>query len=591
MVKDGDNPQPVCVMSSREWLAASTVALILAIAFGYPLIRQLDSPGVFHDWDFSLQLQWAAYYSIVHFDQLPLWNPWKCGGMPLLGNPQSHFLSPWFLLTLAFGPVVGLHLEVIGHFIAAWLGTYVLGRTLAMKPMAATVAACAFSMSSWFNLHACEGHIVFLAIAYSPWILALAIIGSSPGAMSASIGAGAMLAMVFLEGYVPVFIVVVLGTVMIGMAIARGSMRPIWSLLTVGIFATGFAAIKLIPASEVLAAHPRPTPFAYVNDWAAIGTALFSRNQDLLRASPNAQGFHELGAYLGLFCIPAVIGLASWRRAMPWAFASAVIIMLARGATGPQSLWMLIHQLPIGSELRLPARFLMIAPLTVGVLAGFGFDSILLMRSRAVPVLAAVFLGLAVADEFLVTVPNLKYAVEWTVHPSVPSAQFRQYRLAPQPTGGYQVVRASMYEIARENLGIVACYEYEDNWNTSAIGAEQPGYRGEQYLLGAGSVLPALWTPNELTYDVDVPAPATLVVNQNYDPGWQVASGPGHQISQSGLLAVTVPAGKSEIVIGYRPWSVVFGALITILTAVAALVIPRVMRTRPPYFGGDDAAI
>ncbi|HVN63588.1 MAG TPA: hypothetical protein VMT58_03040 [Candidatus Binataceae bacterium] len=565
-----------------EWVAAPLAAVLMGVAFSYPLVLHPATPGVFHDWDFSLQLQWAAYHTIARYHQLPLWNPWKCGGMPLLGNPQSHFLSPCFLLTMIFGAVAGLHLEVPAHFIAAWLGTYLLGRVLSMRPFSAAAAACAFSTSSWFNLHACEGHIVFLPIAYAPWALAFAIIGCAPNRIGASIAAGAMLALAFFEGggYPPVFIAIVLVVVLATLSVALRSFAPSRSLLIAILFAAGFAAVKALPGYDVLQAHPRPTPVAYVTDWSTIWTAMFSRNQDLLRASFNSVGFHEMGAYIGLFAIPALIGLTRVRRALPWALAAIVMILLARGDSGRDSLWSLFHALPIGSEMRLPSRFLMMVPLAVGVLAGFGFDMILSTRRPGASILAVALLIVAVLDNFAVTTPNLNYALQWQVSPSPPRADFRQYGLPPREVAGHKQLRVSMYQLSVENLGNVGCYEYEDNWKTPVIGAEQPEYHGEAYMAGPGLVQLTRWTPNRLEYETDLPGAGILVVNQNYDPGWRATGGISQPISERGLLAVSVPPGKRTIQLEYLPGSFEVGSAITILTVLAAFAIPKWLMRR-----------
>jgi len=96
-----------------EAIAISIASTAFAVVFCYPLALHLSVAGTVNDWDFITASQWSAYWTVRQYHQFPLWNPFECGGMPLLGDPQSHFLTPWFFLTMLFGPVVGLHLEVI----------------------------------------------------------------------------------------------------------------------------------------------------------------------------------------------------------------------------------------------------------------------------------------------------------------------------------------------------------------------------------------------------------------------------------------------------------------------------------------------
>ena len=82
------------------------------------------------------------------------------------------------------------------------------------------------------------------------------------------------------------------------------------------------------------------------------------------------------------------------------------------------------------------------------------------------------------------------------------------------------------------------------DWPTNVKGWNEPAYRGEQYLLGRGSVTLARWSPNRLEYLVDALAPSVMVVNQNYDPSWRAMSGAGHIFL--GWIAGASRAGRKE---------------------------------------------
>ena len=99
------------------------------------------------------------------------------------------------------------------------------------------------------------------------------------------------------------------------------------------------------------------------------------------------------------------------------------------------------------------------------------------------------------------------------------------------------------------------------------------------------------WTPNRLEYDVQLNAPAILVVNQNYETGWRaddravvgafVPGGPrlSHDVHAHGLLAVELPAGTHHLVLRHRPPGLWLGAILTalgMLLSVAALQRRRV---------------
>ncbi len=100
-------------------------------------------------------------------------------------------------------------------------------------------------------------------------------------------------------------------------------------------------------------------------------------------------------------------------------------------------------------------------------------------------------------------------------------------------------------------------------------------YRDEEFLVPAeNSVIRRQWSPNRLAFDVDVPAPATLTINRNFDRYWRLRGGDGYVVDSGGLLAVRVPAGRQEITLRYQDLSWL-GAIVTLLTVVGAKLLRR----------------
>ncbi len=316
-------------LRSSDGAIAFTVGLLFSLVFSYPILAHLTFPGSDNDWDFSFEMAWTPYYTIRHFHQIPLWNPYKCGGLPMLANPQSRILTPMFLLQLVCGPVLGLHLEIILHLALAWAGGYLLGRTLGMTRLGAVGAATLFPASSWFYLHLGEGHAVMLPFAYLPWLaLCLWRAFESRGATYA-IAAGAILALMFGEGgvYAVTYSILVAGVLAFAVAFLKGSLQPLLELSISGLFAAGFAAVKLLPSRSFVDHFPRLIGNGYSTDWRVLGIALFSPDQDKLRVSPGGFGFHEYGAYVGIgFGLLALCAmLAPLRKTAPWLLAAGVV--------------------------------------------------------------------------------------------------------------------------------------------------------------------------------------------------------------------------------------------------------------------------
>src|SRR6202040_3441518 len=102
----------------------------------------------------------------------------------------------------------------------------------------------------------------------------------------------------------PVYNGVGLAVLMLGLAVVRKSWWPLWTLVVLGVFTVGFAAIKLVPAYLVALAHPRFTAGELqVNDAHVLLMVLFSQDQSPFQGLPNGWGFWEAGSYIGIFAI------------------------------------------------------------------------------------------------------------------------------------------------------------------------------------------------------------------------------------------------------------------------------------------------
>ena len=84
-----------------------------------------------------------------------------------------------------------------------------------------------------------------------------------------------------------------------------------------------------------------------------------------------------------------------------------------------------------------------------------------------------------------------------------------------------------------------------------------------------------LWTPNRLQYEVNVPTPTSLVVNQNYYPGWRLTSGNGELYAENGLIALRLPQGRQLLELVYAPQHILLAFALTIAAGAALILIWR----------------
>src|SRR5579872_5652790 len=267
----------------NEIFLVAILSTLFACGFGYVLIAQPYRIGSVWDWDYFEQLDWVGAHSIAHFHQFPFWNPYKCGGMPMLANPQSRILAPLFFLQILLGPALGLHLEIFFTLAIGWSGGYLLARLLGLNPLAAILGASIYAGSSWFSLHLAVGHLSFVTALYLPWIIAMIWHAATRDSFVSAAIAGLFVAFTLYGGgvYQVTQAVLMAGILAIVLAALRRSATPLEMLILFGIFAVGFSAIKLLPAYVLLAKNSRPIDTSEYSSLSMIAGALLSRDQSM----------------------------------------------------------------------------------------------------------------------------------------------------------------------------------------------------------------------------------------------------------------------------------------------------------------------
>jgi hypothetical protein len=418
-----------------EWQLVALGSVTFAAIFTYLVVEHIRTPGLAWDWNLNLEMAWAAWYSVVRLHKFPLWQPWICGGYPILAHPESRILTPFFLLTLAFGPIVGLHLEVIAHAAIGFAGAYFLARRLGIVPVGAVTCAGTFMGSSWYYLHMAVGHVVFLGYVYAPWIVAFFYMSAGLTEntrpkinLAMMLATAALLALVFFEGgtvYPLPHIFLLLSFLAAYLAIERLSYRSLVAFLGIAILTLIISLPKLIPMILTIKAS-RPWPNNELNPLSLMVQFLFSRNQLVERVPITPWGFWEYGAYIcPIFVMFAIVGvLSNFRRALPWLILSTLLFVTAMGNVGfamghlgEYTPWVQLHRLPLWSEMRLPSRFLILFTLCIGVLAALGADWLSSCRPVFIKPAVIVLLAAALLDGWLVSAPNMRWANEYAAPP------------------------------------------------------------------------------------------------------------------------------------------------------------------------------
>lgn len=554
---------------------------LLATVLVSPVLPDAARINEFRDAHILSLYERAAVDTVLRFHELPLWNPYYCGGFDAVAAPQTRFSSPTFLLDLLFGAARAEILTVFVFFVVGMAGMYRWLRIRGQEPAASLLVAPVFALSGHFAVAYFRGWIQFFGFELVPWILFGVSLAARRRFAGVAIASLAFAWMVAFNGF--------FAAPMVAIAASLTATREVLeqpkstrkqSLLMLAIAAAFMAAVswaRLWPVAETLAAAPRVMAGAPGNTPRALLSALVGA----LHEKDGNTAF-EGSFYVGLPFVALVCLGAQGRRAAVALSIAVFFVLLALGYSRDPSMFAMLRQLPIFSAMRYPERFLWLVIFFASEPAAHAVARVpYLVPGRMWRLSAAVALA---------------GALLWTVSHQV--ATFGRVAKARNLGTISEQVRAEFHQargnrwivthLQSMNIGSLSCMETHRVRQSPLLRGDLPA---EEYLApssaDAGTVRRLTWSPNRIVLAVDVSRPARVRVNQNWAPGWHASE--GTVVSEDGLLAVDVPAGAHEIALSFRPWTTIAGVTVT-ATAIAALafLVRRARRRGDHVFARDQ---
>ena len=236
-----------------------------------PILHNFQNWGS-RDWDLHAFYHAVPRLTILEYRQIPLWNPYHCGGSPLLAHPQSYFLSPLFSFILIFGIVPGIKLEIIFmSFIGIW-GAYRLSRFFGLNIVPAVFSSFIFIFNSMFSLSVASGMLNFLTITLVPWAVLYFI--KSLKDIRHIFPCAFFCVLIFFGGGVHVLIITLTGMFIysiISVVCLRSGLKATFLAMTLMLLLTLLlGAIKFLPSLEFTSQYPR-----LVKDYSGIASSHF----------------------------------------------------------------------------------------------------------------------------------------------------------------------------------------------------------------------------------------------------------------------------------------------------------------------------
>ncbi|HEY2736055.1 MAG TPA: hypothetical protein VGI70_18785, partial [Polyangiales bacterium] len=243
------------------WLGSACLALIQ----WFPVFRSLESTG-WGDWQMIHHNWEAAYVSLRRFGEWPLWDPFHCGGVSILRNPESQLYAPQFFLSFAIGTTLAIKLSLWAHMACALCGMYWLARRrYRIGVIGSAFAAVAWGCSGRFVWDGAGGHATFSAFAFAPFIIFL--VHRRQNSALEIAGLVSLLVLTLFEGGtypLPYFALVL--AIELGLRFLETPMRREAAIdllrfgLGIAILTGLLGLVRFVPESIGLAEYPRQMP-------------------------------------------------------------------------------------------------------------------------------------------------------------------------------------------------------------------------------------------------------------------------------------------------------------------------------------------
>ncbi len=560
-------------LAERTWVRLAIFA-VLALAVVWSMLPTAAWANQFRDAQVIGLHEHAAVDAVTRFGELPLWDPWYCGGLYGLGAPQSRFASPPFLLSLLLGPERATPILVFLLTLLGMEGAYRWIRLRVTDASSALRVAPLFALSGHFAVAHYRGWTNFFGFELVPFVL-LGVTLAARGRVIGILLSG--LAFAFILGFGGTFAAPLLAVALLVESVRSFLEQPpsqrrraAFMLLALASFLATLAMFRLFPLAETLAASPR----------IMAGTPGHSPKTlvfELVKAlDPTGGDIDANGQFFvgGLFVALVALG-GSDRRSIKPLLIVLVFLWLAAGYARRPPLFALLRELPVFSALRYPERFLWICILYACEPAANALAKLPLLgdgrRWRVgahVVLTAAVVLTVGTQIEAFARLGEARRLGAVTSDAGAPREEFHQAR-------GNRWL-ASHYESM--NVGSLSCWEAYPVVMSPKLRGDLPA---EEYLAdpGAGTARRTAWSPNHIAVHVVLARSTQLLVNQNWHPGWHASL--GSVVSDEGLLGVELPAGEHDVELRFAPRSALAGGVVS-LVALLALGVLVILGRRAP---------
>ena len=572
-------------------VALGLFAVVLSLVLWWPALATYPGTQV-EDGPFYHRVIESAKASIFRYHELPLWNAYECGGVPLWDNPQSLVGSPLAIVMLPFNTTLTIRVWYVLHSALGFVCMWLLARhELKLSRVASVAAGIIFALTAAPSNHFGGGHTTFVPFLYAP--LAILMWRRAENDRRYAVGLGCLFFLMFMEG--GVYPVPEVGLILAAETLTRMWPRPriVRILGAAAIFLVVFvslSAMRLFPVIDQLRHHTRAIGIETdAIHWQTLGDMFLNRSHPV-RFPEQTYVWGEYIAYVGVLVLGlGVIGISFTRREELWfAAVAALVLALMLGHFSEWAPWHVLKgHIPPFREMRVPSRFRLLLLLFIGGWVGMTMDRLPVAVARWFGVVAG-----ARARAFVVALGLVGAGDALGYASTVVAPRFSGAPAAPRVTastrlffGGADTVQ--FIDQPRQNRGRLDCW---DEWNFT-MGA--PQWTGDVPAAKSTdpnvNVMVANRTANKFVIDVEASAPGRVLVNVPYDRGWRTDV--GTLSDDAKLVVLDVPAGHHVVHLEYWPHGLTAGLVLSALGALGVVAFFwRERRTRKMRRSEENAS-
>ncbi len=548
----------------REIAVYVGLSIVFSIIATFPLFQHSTYLSNHGDINRGLIFSGAARESVLS-GNVPFWNPYTCGGGPLLADLESWFLQPFFFLTLPFNELLAFKLSYTLTLFTAFLGFTLFARKiLRFHPLGSITVGLIMAFGGYISQHLAEGYYVWVSSAWIPWFL-LAGMMAMKNIRYIPL-AGLFLAFMFGAGsmHMVVYSLVFLGLVFLFQKSEKTVLTRVGILAGIVLFFILIASIKLLPAVGLFASEESRAGFTLPLRF--LPQMLLERGLvPAITYNGILYRWGEFGNYVGYFALGLACIPFFYKREGIWkhyrAFFLPCLIMLVLSFVSLPVMHGYISYLT--DLLRIPSRMMLFPMLAIAILAACGIERIASHTKIKIiaPLLFLLLAGDLISNDFLLFSRMLSLPLP-EIHIE---SKFMRLREA-YSTKDETYYRAGYIDFLEKRGTNGLCRFYQTQPHTAAINntSKQKESRGEVYVEDKDSGKAEILSRdnNSLQIHAMLIGPSSVVVNMNYYPGWVTQEGLTVE-NHDGLIAVPLTTGEATFTLEYRPSTVYIGAVIS----------------------------